>query len=129
LFAASAALYLPLFGYATKWFANKRAIQIHRNRILEMDNPEAVRLAGRQLHARMLALPRGQRAIPVEGADVPPELARLTPDSISASDTGLCMVLYRNYEKSFGLYIFPDDSGQQTGDIRIIDGLWLWETK
>ncbi|MBW3600150.1 MAG: hypothetical protein KY475_23110 [Planctomycetes bacterium] len=129
LFTSAATLYLPLFGYATKWFANKRTIQIHRNRILKIDDPESVRLAGRQLHSRLIALPRGQRVIRGDAGEVPPELARLEPVWISASETGLGMLLYRNYETSFGLYIFPENPAEEIGDVEIIDGLWLWEIK
>jgi len=128
LFASAAAFYLPVFGYATKWFTNKRSIQIHRNRMLTMDDPESVRLAGRQLHTRLMALPKSQRIIWGDAGGVPIELAALKPERINASETGLNLLLYRNYETSLGLYIFPENSPEQ-GDVEIVDGLWLWESK
>ena len=120
---------LPDFDLRASSYANQIAINEQFERIVEaIEDPEAVLAASRELHRALMKLPESDRRIDGSSELIPPSLSELEPLAIYANENVLQLQLFRNYEKSYGLFAYPGDNHlRQVGTKRIIDGLWWLE--
>lgn len=120
---------LPDYDLRVLSFANNITINEELDRIIaSIDDPEAVLAASRELHRSLMKLPESERRINGDSDLIPPVLSRIKPQSIYTNKNVLQLQIFRNYEKSYGLYAYPKSyTSKQVGTRKIIDGLWWLE--
>ncbi|MDB4778168.1 hypothetical protein OAG68_01800 [bacterium] len=94
---------------------------------MSLNEPEAILKVARELRRKLMQLPESDRRITGDSKLIPPILSKLNPVEIHANENVLQVQLFRYYEKSFGLFAFPENSNKQVGEKMIIDGLWWLE--
>ena len=120
---------LPDYELRVSSYANTITLNEQFERIVSaIDDPEVVLAASRELRSILMELPESDRRINGDSDLIPPALSKLEPIAIHANKNVLTLHLFRNYEKSYGLFAYSDDYNlKQVGTKRIIDGLWWLE--